>query len=75
MNKLVAYNNYFNFLQKELLNELHIGVSTEFFNKLWNEFDQNRNGELDYEEFSALMNRLLFKKELITYFQVPDKNF
>ena len=66
--------NYFKFLQKELLTELHIGVSTEFFNKIWDEFDQNKNGELDYEEFSALMNRLLFKKELIPYFQVCDKN-
>ncbi len=49
---------------------MHIGVSTEFFNMIWNEFDHNKNGELDYSEFKALMNKLLFKNELIPYFKV-----
>lgn len=53
---------------KALLNEMHINVLEEWFEKIFAKFDSNKNQQLDYEEFRALMNELSFKQEVLKIF-------
>ena len=53
---------------RALLNEMHINVLEEWFEKIFAKFDKNMNQQLDYEEFRALMNELSFKQEVVKIF-------
>lgn len=47
-----------------MLAEMHINVLEEWFERTFAKFDQNKNGQLDYDEFKALMKELSYKKEV-----------
>jgi len=54
---------------KVLLNEMHIHVLEEWFEKTFAKYDKNHNNQLEYDEFKALMNELSFKKEVVPLFK------
>lgn len=43
---------------KELLRKLNIDVTDEYFKQIFSQFDQDKNGTIEFEEFIKMMDAM-----------------
>lgn len=54
---------------KALMNEMHISITEEWFDKTFYQFDKNKNDQIDYDEFKQMMIKISLKDEVSPIFQ------